>query len=427
MLKFRVGNFPLRLLIVWLLCDAAAAQAGGLSDALQAAQRHHPAVAGQAAQVAARRYAADSVRSQRYPTLSAEVRQFSQSSRSVVEGDHLSHPALLRVRQPVWAFGRIDNNIAFADAEVNTERADLMRVRRRLLEDTAVAYALVRGSHDQIDVAEQNVVQHTQLRAQIQRRVEGQLASSADALLAATRLAQARALLEHAISEWDVARDQLTGLTQVAVDADQPVPSQLLGLAESSDLIALAMDESAEIQVKQRQLGRAEAEVDRARTSYLPTIYLQADKFYDQPGLRDDNQVSAVFEASLDGLGFAARGRTGEAVASRTAAAHDLAAVKVDVRREIERLLRSRRLQAELIELQTQALADLESLLASYQRQYESGSKSWLDLLNIQREMFEQRRQLVQAQNDWQIFSLQLLARTGGLDALADIQEQTDG
>ena len=77
--------------------------------------------------------------------------------------------------------------------------------------------------------------------------------------------------------------------------------------------------------------------------------------------------------------------------------------------------------------MQTQSLSDLESLVASYQRQYESGTKSWLDLLNVQRELFEQRRQLVQAQTDWQIYSLQLLARIGGLDSLAGIQERNDG
>ena len=88
---------------------------------------------------------------------------------------------------------------------------------------------------------------------------------------------------------------------------------------------------------------------------------------------------------------------------------------------------RSRRLQSELIALQTQALGDLESLLASYQRQYETGTKSWLDLMNIQRERFEQKRALVQAQNDWMVYSLQLQAKTGGLDRLASLSESGDG
>lgn len=448
MLKLRVHEIRRPLLIACLLWGTAAAvsaddsgapegsggpagatdfRAGGLGAALQATVRNHPAVAGQEAQVEARRYAADGARSQRYPTLSAEAAQYAGNDRSVLSGENLSHPAVLRLRQPIWAFGRIDNSIAAANAGVSTERADLLRVRRQLLEDTAIAYAEVRGRRERIDIARENVARHEALLAQIERRVEGQLASSADALLAATRLAQARAALEHAITDWDVAREDLAGLTQVPVSAEEPVPADLLELGGSADLIERAMADSAEIRLKEEQLGQADAEVDRARTSYMPTIYLQADKFYDQPGLTDDSQVSVVFEASLDGLGFAARGRTGEAVAGRMAASQDLATARVELRRELQRLQSSRELQDELIDLQTRALADLESLLDSYQRQYESGSKSWLDLMNMQREAFEQRRQLVQARNDWVIYSLQLLARVGGLDHLAGIDEKADG
>lgn len=429
MFKFCLRHSWRHLLITSALCSAAAAPASadGLGEALQATLRNHPAVAGQQAAVLSRRHAADGVRSQRYPTLSAQAQQYTQADRSSINGEKISHPAILRLRQPVWSFGRIRNNIALADAEVGTERADLLRVRRQLLEETAVAYAVVRGSLERVEVARRNVTQHKELLTQIERRVTGQLASSADARLAATRLTQSQVMLEHAITEWEVAREDLALLAQVAVSADEPVPAELLEVSEPAQLIEQAMAQSAAVRLKQQQLGQAEAQVDEARTSFMPTIYVQADRLYDQPGLRDDNQFSVVFEAQLDGLGFAARGRSRSAVARRAGAQEDLSAAKLALHRELERLQRNRRLQADLIALQTQALGDLEALLASYQRQYETGTKSWLDLMNIQRERFEQQRQLVQAQNDRVIYSLMLQSRTGGLDRLAVLSEQTDG
>ncbi|MFU8814964.1 MAG: TolC family protein [Pseudomonadales bacterium] len=401
--------------------------AEGLAGAVQATLRNHPAVAGQEAQVQAQIYAADGARSERYPTLTAQATQYAAGNRSSFGGEDLSNPSVLRVRQPIWAFGRISSSIAAANAEVGTERADLLRVRRQLVEHTAVAYAQVRGNRDRVELARQNVTEHQQLLAQIQRRAGGQLAASADARLAATRLVQARAQLEHAISAWEGAGDDLGALTQVAVNADLPLPPEVLELADAPGLIDRAIDSSAEVRLKLRQLGQAEAEIDRARTSLLPTVYLQADRFHDQAGLRDDSQVSVVIEGSLEGLGFTARGRTGQAVASRRAASQDLAAVRLELRRELERLQRNRRLQSELIKLQHESLDELEALLASYRRQYESGTKSWLDLMNIQRERVEQQRQLVQAQTDWEIASLQLLARIGGLDGLAGIRMHDDG
>jgi adhesin transport system outer membrane protein len=425
MLNFRVRDFWHRSLISCLLYAGSAAHADGLGNALQATLRNHPAVAGQQAQVEAKRYVTDQARSQRYPTLSARAR--TEGGDSIASNDDSSEPSVLRARQPVWAFGRIRNNISFANAEMSTEQADLLRVRRELMEHTAVAYAQVRGSEENIDIARQNVAEHAELLAQIERRMEGQLATSADARLAAARLLQARVMLERAISEWQGAQDDLMGLTQVRVTANESVPTDLLALSESAHLLEWAMEYSAEILLKEQQVGQAEAEVEKAKTSSMPTIYLQADRFYDQPDDRDDSQVSLVFEASLDGLGFAAKGRRGEAAAGHLAARQDLSLAKIELKQELEHLQRKRRLQSELIELQTMSLKDLESLLASYQRQYESGTKSWLDLLNIQRELFEQRRQLVQAHNEWVIYSLQLQARIGGLDDLADLEELQDG
>ncbi len=420
-------RFLMTALIAGLLCSATSATADGLGDALRATLRHHPAVAGQQAQVQASRYAVDGARSQRYPTLTAQVQRVQGGDRSVLSGDNLSNPAVLRLRQPIWAFGRISSSIASANAKVNTEREDLLRVRRRLLENTAVAYVEVRGSRERIDIAERNVAELQDMHAQILRRVEGQLASTADARLAATRLAQARAQLQRFVSESEIARDDLTRLTQVPISADQPVPASLLELPESTDLIASVLEQSAEIRLKREQVNQAEADLAQARSADWPTIYLQAERFNDQAGLRDDSQISVVLEASLEGLGFAARGRRGEADSRRMAAVQDLATVELELRRELERLQRSRQLQRELIDLQTPSLLDLESLLASYQRQYEAGSKSWLDVLNIQRELFEQRQLLVRAQNDWQIYSLQLLARIGGIDDLANLDERNDG
>ena len=90
----------------------------------------------------------------------------------------------------------------------------------------------------------------------------------------------------------------------------------------------------------------------------------------------------------------------------------------------MRRLQRNRELQAELIQVQGDSLTELEAVLGSYQRQYAAGTKSWLDVLNIQRELSEQQLQLVQAQSDWVIYSLQLAALTGGLDALVSLNTE---
>ncbi len=381
--------------------------------ALQATLRNHPAVAGKEAEVEAKRYVEQGARSQRYPSFTAQAQQYADQNRSTLSGNDLSRPAVLRLRQPIWAFGRIHNNIAEAKAEVSTERADLLRVSRQLVEQAAVAYAQVRGRRQQIDVARQNVTRHEALLAQIQRRVKGQLASTADERLAATRLAQARALLERAISDWRGARDDLAALTQVSVGANEPVPPALLALPDSPDLIEKAVDQSADVDYKQQQLSRPRPRWTRPERPACRRSICR----------RTSSTISRGCATTASSAWCSKRHWTGSA--SRRGDAPEKPSPVAWRRSRISpppawssagssrTLQRSRRLQSKLIDLQSQSLDDLKALLASYQRQYESGAKSWLDLMNVQRELYEQEHELVQVESDWQVYSLELLARIG--------------
>ncbi|MEZ6936522.1 TolC family protein [Aeromonas caviae] len=411
----------LLLSLAVLTLPANAQQADGLQAALQAALSQHPAVSGKRAQIEAREYSADAARSQRYPSVTAQVQQYSESSRDTATGEDLSTPVTLRARQPLWAFGRIDNSIAFADADTEVERVDLLRVRRQLLEQTAVAYSNVLGSRQRLEVVQASLAAHQSLFEQISRREQGQLASTADVRLAATRLAQARARVERYEGELAIARSDLLALTQTPVPARQPVTPDLLLVSEGEALHQAALQGSAEVRYKKQEIERARASVEQVRTASMPTLYLQAEQDYDQPSYRDDTRVSLVLEGTLEGMGFATRGRTDAAVAQQSAAEDDLAYAVSELERSVRRLQRSRELQAGLVRVQTESLAELGAVLGSYQRQYVAGTKSWLDVLNIQREFSEQQLQLVQAKSDWEIYSLQLAALTGGLDPLVTL------
>ncbi|WP_422101809.1 TolC family protein [Vreelandella sp.] len=410
-------------LAAWVL-PASAQQADGLQAALQAALTLHPAVSGKQSQVRASEYSADAARSQRYPSLTAQAQQYTSSNRDLSTGEDLSTPITLRARQPLWAFGRIDNSIAFAEAGTDVERVDLLRVQRQLLEQTAVAYANVLGSRQRLQVAEVNLAAHQRLYDQISRREQGQLASMADVRLAATRLAQSRARVGQYSGELEIAESDLLALTQTALPAQLAIDPALLQIKEGEALRQAALESSAEVLFKSQEIERARAGVDQARTASMPTVYLQAEQDYNQPSFRDDTRLSVVVEGTLEGMGFASRGRTSAAVAQQSAAEDDQAFAINELEQTVRRLQRSRQLQAELIQVQSASLIDLEALLGSYQRQYAAGTKSWLDVLNIQREFSEQQLQLVQAENDWVIYTLQLAALSGALDAPAALNTE---
>jgi adhesin transport system outer membrane protein len=116
-----------------------------------ATQRLHPGLAGKGALVRAKEAAADSVRAQRYPSLSLNAGSGQR------DGEDTGQSGTITARQPMWAFGRISSAIDYADQDRRAQEADLWSARRQLLEDTAISYANVQTARERLHVAEVNV------------------------------------------------------------------------------------------------------------------------------------------------------------------------------------------------------------------------------------------------------------------------------
>lgn len=398
------------------LAAGATSQVQGLPGALQAMRVHHPALRGKRAVVAAKEHLSDSVRAQRYPSLSAQA----------TRQDNDVNPVTLRARQPLWAFGRIDSTIAAADADITTEKADLLRLERQLTDQTVTAYVKVQGVERRLHIAADNIVALELLHEQIQRREQGLLASQADVRLALARLVQARAQRERFDGELAVARSELEALTQLPVATIPAIPDALMRLPPLEILKNEAQEASADVRFQRQRVALADADVEREKLAPMPTVYLQADRAHNQPGYSRDTRVGIVIEGNFEGLGFAAAGRSAAAVARSQASREDLAVSHNDVHRVVHSLFANWRSQLALAGSQRTSVIELSEILASYQRQYEAGTKAWLDVLNMLRELTDQRLLEVQAETDWQTSSLRLAVLIGKLDDMATLAALAD-
>ncbi|NOQ77190.1 MAG: TolC family protein [Methylococcaceae bacterium] len=397
--------------------QAVVAEETDFAMALQTTLSQHPTLTGQYAEVEAKDFAGDSARAQRYPSISGQV--------SAQHTD--TYPIGIRARQPLWAFGRIDSGIAYADTDMSVQEIALLQLKRQLIDETAVAYASIQGGRERLSVALENVTALESMYQQIDRRAQGQLASLADVRLAKARLLQAQAQKERIASELQVAQNELLALTQTPVMTVAPVPETVTDLPNVLELMTLALDSSADIRLKTENIALAKADVDRERAAPMPTVYLQADYFYnDQAAGTSDFRVGVNIEANLEGMGFVAFGRNNAADARLRSVNADLDASRNEVKRNINSLYTNRVAQKTIMASHRYSVAELSEILLSYQRQYEAGQKPWLDVLNMQRELTEQKYQLSQAHNEWLIYSLKLAAFVGTLDTLAGEKTLSD-
>lgn len=391
------------------VAQAAAQTPAGLSAALAAAQTQYPALAAKRAELQAKGYLVDAAQAQRYPSLSAQTATYDNSTR----------PSSWRARQALWAFGRIESGQRYAEADQSAAAADLLRLERQVQDQTAVAYAKVQGAKARLKVAQDTEAALDRLYQQIQRRERGELASMADVRLALARFTQARAQTYRYQGEWALSKTELLALTQNLVDTEPDVPATTTTLPQGTALQDEVAAQAADLLLKTRLAVLAQMDIEREKAAAMPTVYLQADRYINQPTYGTQTITGVVLEGNLDNMGFGTLGRSRAAGARLQAAQDDLQATRIELIRQVSSLETNRDLQVQLLSAQAQSVQQAKDLLASYQRQYEAGSKAWLDVLNMQRELSDQQLQQVQAQNDWLVYSLKLAALTGRLDALA--------
>jgi len=405
----------------------------GFSLALRAALENHPAILEKRATLAAKGYAVMSAKASRLPRLSTQLGVNAVGDDNFLGGNRVSDrdrsdafSGAFRLDQPIWAFGKIDRAITFAELDEEVERSELLRVERRVLGDTAVAYARIEGIRQKIDVATSNVAKLQALYEKTSRRQQGKLASDTDLQLINARLIQSRASLMRFEGELGVARSELTELTIIEVASDIPIPrSQLLTLdgaaSKMESLTQKILAESAEIRYRQALIELARQEKALQKVSATPTITLGAT--HSVLGAADsgkgDTRVTLDVTGALEGLGFAAYANTKAAAAGVIAAQRSLEQGRNAIRRNVATLYQDRRVQEQLSQSQAQSVDAMEQISSSYVRLYEAGRKSWLDVLNLTRELNAQQLLRVEAENNALAFTLQLMALGRELDVIA--------
>ncbi len=411
-----IGFLALVILTINIPASAEnSAQGNDLSTALKAAVHLNPSVKSKVAELKSLGYKLDEAEAGRLPS-------FSISAQSMYNND--DNYGVARGQVPIYSFGKISGSIKVAEQGIDVGKLSLLQVQRQVIEDTAAAYNSYWGIKQRVIIAQANVEEHNRFYQMINRRQEGGVASAADVRLALSRLLQAQAQLEQLKGAAAKARNELESLTQIEISADKPVDQALVAFPAEQDPTKTAQDNDARVKVRIAELELTKKEADLRKAERMPTLYARYDKYinpkYDYAA---DNKVGLFLEGSLDGLGIIGQKRAAAAEAQIAVAEENLEDTRNEIKRRVANLVTERGIQNNIISSYEHSTEEMEETLKSIIRQFDAGRKSWIDVLNFQRELTDMRHQLVQAKTNWMEVSLRIAAINGRLDAVAEVKE----
>lgn len=342
------------------------------------------------------------------------------------ERNYMSSTALLSVRQPLiqpalWAAVR-QARAQGADAE-----SQFANTRQQLAARLAEAYFALLLASDQIALVESQRVAHaTQLDAARKALAAGS-GTRTDIDEAQARLDMDVAQALEARQQALLARRQLAQLVGMGFADVAPLDLGRLAaqppqVGELDDWLQLAEQNSAELRSQQARLEAATEEVAKARARHLPTLDAVAQ--YNRSDSETISRIDATSNTTSIGMqlnvpiysGGGVQSALRQAVAERTKAAENLAALRADLGLRLHReyrglsegLLRARALE--------QAVRSAEQMVSSSQRSFQAGVRTTLDVLNAQQQLATARRDLSQARYTALLSLVRLQALAGVFD-----------
>ena len=368
---------------------------------LEATAASYPSLMASRADARANEQDLEATQRQRWPTLSSSVESLTGNARSFPSRS-------VQVEQTVWDAGRVSARISEAQASVDQGYVKAILQRQELFLQVVAGWQNLLSANGRSQVAVQTIQLLRTFQAQMQRRVEAEASPRIDLELANARLLQTEVELETAQSSLQVALtrlEQLSGEQNLAIFLPHlpamPSLQETQGLAQKMSQIDWhrVAAEHPSVMRSQFEAIQAKSRLKVKQSEGWPQIYVRAfQPLGTLPTSSDTGMTTFIGLRYTPGAGLS-NIIEAQALETRISSAE---LTVMTAHRDIQQTLLSD--QEELANTRRRITALEKSVtgsdlvLASYQRQFQAGRKTWQDLLNAARELAQNQYALVDAQ-----------------------------
>jgi adhesin transport system outer membrane protein len=375
------------------------AESLSLGFLLQRAIQTHPQVDAGRADVRSATQGVKSARWQYFPTPAVSYqRAFADDNDPSFQGD--DYATVVSLEQPLWTGGRLRSGIQGARANLEVSKATLEESQREL------ALRLVQTYGDWLSASLQrqslaiSEERHQTLFEQVERRAAGGVSTGSDLELARGRLESVKA------DRVATAAREYRALAVLSELVGLPLNSEALELGREgyprlpsgseSELIVIGLQKAPAIRRAEADIRAARAEIKSRRSQTRPDLFVRFERQFNNLQFANRGPDSRVLVGVRSQLGAGlssfsgvseARESLGAAIAARNGAE---LMVREQIRSDLA-LVESFDLRLKALDVATKTAQDVYE---SYERQFLTGRKSWLDVMNSARDLQQARLQL---------------------------------
>lgn len=402
-----------------LMWKSAAAQAPlTLKSLLEQASSYYPTLQAARLDIKASAQELEAARRLYWPTLSA-VAEGANNSNVPTSSSSKS----IQVEQTLWDAGSIRSRVAESQ-----NRADIQGLKALLLQEEIYlqlvnAWQNLLASKERFAVAQHTILRLQNYQQQMVRRVKQDASPRIDLELAHSRLLQTQVELtaaENAMQQAITRIEQYTGRNDLADVLKQKDAASGSNAPKAFDFSLKTVDWQAVVE-SHPSVAKAKAEAEQSKNileqkqaESWPQVYARISQPLANPGVGYTAGPTAYIGIRYStSPGFANQAQT-QAFATRVASANELITAAVTDLQQSLKIDRDEYFNAKSrIDALQQSVKGSEIVLDSYQRQFQAGKKSWLDLLNAVRELAQNQYALADARASMQGAIHRLQIRTG--------------
>lgn len=371
----------------------------------------NPRIRAQAAAAAGAHYDVSAARWQYFPSPALQA-ESSGNDRQLVAS----------VTQPLLSFGRLSADLSAAKAKESLANSRVDEARYLLAFRVIDLFGQYASARRAADVFEQDISRLSGLADMINRRVSAGASAPVDLNLVVTRIRQSENTLVGLQARRTNALNALSELLEKPLAEGQiilPTGAALdpfLTADLSDQAVARSLAYNPVLRRTQGEVAVAQTEQRRSTSAVKPTLFGRVERRFDFGRYQNSSfpQTRALvgIQYSL-GSGLASFDRIKSAEAQVNSARWAQEAAVADARNAIANDVQSLSAARAVVVSLRANLAVQEDTVASYNRLFLAGKRSWLDMLNMVRELTGSQRDLADAEVQMVLTAYRIQLQTG--------------